>query len=70
MLHFIRRHIDRIMEFCTGPNADRVTHVDYYRLADDPANVCVYLGMSLVEKTVGSLAQGALKFYRQPPSIA
>ncbi|MCB2060798.1 MAG: sulfotransferase [Novosphingobium sp.] len=39
MLGFIRRHIDRIMDFCTGPNADRVTHVDYYRLADDPANL-------------------------------
>ena len=37
MLGFIRRHIDRVMDFCTGPDADRVTHVDYYRLADDPA---------------------------------
>lgn len=37
MLHFIRRHIDRIMEFCTGPDAASVTHVDYYRLAADPA---------------------------------
>ena len=36
MLGFVRGHIDRIMDFCTGPNADRVTHVDYYRLADDP----------------------------------
>jgi hypothetical protein len=37
MLHFIRRHIDRIMAFCTGPDAACVTHVDYYRLAADPA---------------------------------
>lgn len=37
MKHFIRRHIDRIMAFCTGPDADRVTHVDYYRLAGEPA---------------------------------
>ena len=37
MLHFIRRHIDRIMAFCTGPDANSVTHVDYYRLAADPA---------------------------------
>jgi hypothetical protein len=37
MLHFIRRHIDRIMEFCTGPDAASVLHVDYYRLAADPA---------------------------------
>lgn len=39
MRHFIRRHIDRIMAFCTGPDAHRVTHVDYYRVAEDPAAV-------------------------------
>ena len=37
MLHFIRRHIDRIMAFCTGPDAASVYHVDYYRLAADPS---------------------------------
>ena len=37
MLAFIRTHIDRLMAFCSGPHGDRVTHVDYYRLADDPA---------------------------------
>lgn len=36
MMHFIRRHIDRLMAFCTGPHADRVLHVDYYRLAGNP----------------------------------
>jgi len=37
MLDFVHRHIERLMEFCTGPNGDRVMHVDYYSLADDPA---------------------------------
>lgn len=37
MLDFVHSHIERLMEFCTGPNGDRVTHVDYYSLADDPA---------------------------------
>src|ERR1700740_1747410 len=37
MLHFVQRHIDRIMEFADGPDAGKVTHVDYYRLLDDPA---------------------------------
>ena len=37
MQYFIRRHIDRLMAFCTGPDAACVTHVDYYRLAHDPA---------------------------------
>lgn len=39
MLHFVARHIDRIMAFCTGSQADRVTHVDYYRLVADPVTV-------------------------------
>lgn len=39
MLHFIERHIDRIMAFSTGPDASRVTHVDYYRLVADPAKL-------------------------------
>jgi hypothetical protein len=36
MLHFIQRHIDRIMEFDRGPNGGRVVHVDYYSLVADP----------------------------------
>ena len=36
MTQFIRRHIDRIMAFCTGPDASCVHHVDYYRLASNP----------------------------------
>jgi hypothetical protein len=56
--------------WAVGPLASEAARKPLSLLADDPANVYVYLGMSLVEKTVGSLAQGALKFYRQPPSIA
>lgn len=37
MFSFVARHIDRIMQFCDGPRADRVTHVDYYRVVEDPA---------------------------------
>jgi hypothetical protein len=36
MLHFIQRHVDRIMAFDRGPNGQRVIHVDYYALVDDP----------------------------------
>ncbi len=39
MRDFIRAHVDRIMEFCTSPRADRVVHVDYYRVVDNPAAV-------------------------------
>lgn len=36
MLHFISRHIERIMAFDDGPNANRIVHVDYYALVADP----------------------------------
>lgn len=36
MLHFIQRHIERIMAFDAGPHGGRVVHVDYYALVDDP----------------------------------
>lgn len=36
MLHFIQRHIDRIMEFDAGPHGKRVVHVDYYALIANP----------------------------------
>jgi len=36
MLHFVQRHIDRIMAFDRGEHRDRVIHVDYYALVDDP----------------------------------
>src|SRR5262249_51195220 len=36
MLHFIQRHIDRIMAFDAGPHGERVVHVDYYALVEDP----------------------------------
>lgn len=36
MLHFIQRHIDRIMAFDAGPHGQRVVHVDYYALVADP----------------------------------
>lgn len=39
MLHFVQRHIDRIMQFTSGPDAGKVVHVDYYRMLDDPAAV-------------------------------
>lgn len=39
MLHFVKRHIDRIMAFTGGPDAGKATHVDYYRMLEDPLPV-------------------------------
>lgn len=36
MLHFVSRHVDRIMTFDAGPESKRVVHVDYYSLVADP----------------------------------
>lgn len=47
MLHFVQRHIVRIMEFSGGPNANLVTHVDYYQLLEDPAGVMLDVHKSL-----------------------
>ena len=37
MLDFVQRHIDRIMAFAAGNHGHLVTHVDYYRLLNEPA---------------------------------
>ena len=65
MLHFTRRHIDRIMAFCTGPDAARVTHVDYYRLVEDPAVLMaeIHAGLGIntpddVRQSIASWRQG------------
>ena len=47
MLDFVQRHIDRIMAFCKSPAGSRVTHVDYYRAIDNPANVVSEVHASL-----------------------
>jgi hypothetical protein len=39
MMHFIRRHIDGIMDYHNSPAGKNVIHVDYYRLVQSPAAV-------------------------------
>lgn len=60
MLHFITRHIERIMEFDQGPNGHRIVHVDYYKLLVDPVREmrAIHKGLGIdtpddVAKTVG-----------------
>jgi hypothetical protein len=36
MMHFVRRHIDRIMQFDRSEQGGQVVHADYYALVDDP----------------------------------
>jgi hypothetical protein len=61
MLHFVRRHIDRIMQFTAGPDAGRVVHVDYYRMLDEPATVMAEvhagLGIDSPDEVLGAVAE-------------
>jgi hypothetical protein len=61
MLDFVRRHIDRIMAFCKSPQASRVTHVDYYRVVDNPAAVMAEvhaaLGIDSPEEVTAAVAE-------------
>lgn len=61
MLHFVGRHIDRIMQFAAGPDADKVVHVDYYRMLDNPAAVITEvqkgLGVDTPEATLNAVAE-------------
>lgn len=61
MLHFIQRHIDRIMAFDAGPHGHRVVHVDYYALVADPVGEMrrIHAGLNIdtpdgVVRSVGS----------------
>ncbi len=70
MLHFVRRHIDRIMAFTAGPNADRVTHVDYYRLLDDPATVMGEVHSSLGIDSPEEVREAVADWHRRNPKGA
>jgi hypothetical protein len=38
MTRFVQRNIERIMDVVDGPLGDRISHVDYYALVDDPVS--------------------------------
>lgn len=67
MRYFIRRHIDRIMEFCTGPDADRVHHVDYYRVADNPTAVLGEIHASLGIDTPADVLESIATWRQENP---
>jgi hypothetical protein len=57
MLHFIQRHIERIMAFDRGPHGGRVTHVDYYALVQDPVRELYAIHEALGEGTPDDVAK-------------
>jgi hypothetical protein len=70
MLNFVQRHIDRIMNFCDGADRERVVHVDYYRLIDDPAAVMTEVHAALGLATPQVLRDAVSDWHRRNPKNA
>ena len=49
MMHFVQRHIDRIMEFNRSEQGRRVVHVDCYALVNDPVTALrrIFAGLGI-----------------------
>ncbi|GGB88333.1 putative sulfotransferase [Novosphingobium endophyticum] len=70
MLHFIHRHIDRIMDFDAGPLGGRVVHVDYYALVGDPVGQMRRIHAGLGIETPGEVAQAVGDWHAANPKNA
>jgi hypothetical protein len=61
MMHFVQRHIDRIMEFDRSEQGRRVVHVDYYELVANPVaalrEIHAGLGIDSPEEVVEAVSQ-------------
>lgn len=70
LFDFVARHIDRIMAFCTSPSGNRVTHVDYYRLVDNPALAMTDIHDSLGIDTPKEVSGAVADWHRRNPKGA
>jgi hypothetical protein len=70
MLHFIQRHIDRIMQFDRGPQAGRVVHVDYYALINDPVAEMRKIHAGIGIATPDEIADSVGAWHRANPKNA
>jgi hypothetical protein len=70
MLHFVGRHIDRIMDFADGPHADRAIHVDYYGLLDRPEALMAGVHAQLGVDTPDEVRQAFVDWRRLNPKGA
>ena len=70
MLHFIQRHIDRIMAFDAGPHGGRVVHVDYYALVGDPVGQMRRIHAGLGIETPEEIARAVGDWHAANPKNA
>jgi hypothetical protein len=70
MLHFIQRHIDRIMTFDAGPYGGRVVHVDYYALLEDPVREMHAIHRAIDIATPTDVAEAVAAWHAENPKNA
>ncbi len=70
MLHFIQRHIDRIMEFDRNAAGAKVVHVDYYALIDNPVAEMRKIHAGIGIATPDSIAESVSAWHRANPKNA
>jgi hypothetical protein len=70
MLHFISRHIDRIMDFDRGSSGGRVVHVDYYALIADPVREMLAIHKGIGIDTPDEIAQSVTAWHLANPKNA
>ena len=70
MLAFVGRHVDAIMQFAGSPGGNRVTHIDYYRLVDDPLQVMTDVHAALAIDTPLTLRDAVADWHDRNPKGA
>lgn len=70
MLHFIQRHVDRIMDFDAGPHGHRIVHVDYYALVADPVRQMRAIHAGLGIDTPDDVAKAVADWHASNPKNA
>ena len=70
MLDFVQFHIDRIMKFTRGAEADHFTHVDYYRLLENPSQVMTEVHASLGIDTPQAVREAVAQWHLDNPKGA
>lgn len=70
MLHFVQRHIDRILDFDRGPHGAKVVHVDYYALINDPVGEMRKIHAGIGIATPDKIAESVGAWHRANPKNA
>jgi hypothetical protein len=70
MMHFVQRHIARIMEFDRSDQGRRVVHVDYYALVNDPATALRRIFAGLGIDSPDDVVEAVRQWWRANPKNA